>query len=331
MVLYCPADVALTLGILSTARINGKLMAGARGTDGVEIAAVASRSPAAAEAYAREHGIPRAHGSYEALLADPGIDAVYIPLPNALHVPWTINALRAGKHVLCEKPLSPHADAVTEAFAVAEQEGRILSEAFMYRHHPQTRRLAELVREGAIGRLRMISACFSFFTDDLTNVRMSTTLEGGGLMDVGCYCVNAVRLLAGEPTRVGAEQALGGDGVDVAFTGTMRFADEVLAHFDAGLALAPRYGLEVVGEAGALYLADPWHCARPGIELRRDGAIERIEIAPADPYQLELENFSAAVEGRAPLLLGRDDAVGQARSIEALLAAAQSGQTVTLG
>ncbi len=323
--------MALTLGILSTARINQKLMAGARGTDAVEVAAVASRKPEAAETYAREHGIPRAYGSYEALLADPEIDAVYIPLPNALHIPWAIAALEAGKHVLCEKPLAPRAATVEQAFAVAEREGRVLSEAFMYRHHPQTQQLAELVAEGAIGRLRMISACFSFFTDDLANVRMSTALEGGGLMDVGCYCVSAARLLAGEPERVSAERALGGDGIDVAFAATLRFADGVLAHFDAGLALSPRHALEVVGEAGSLYLADPWHCARPAIEIHRDGTLERIEISPADPYQLELENFCAAVEGRAPLLLGREDAVGQARTLEALLAAAQSGQMVTLG
>jgi predicted dehydrogenase len=200
----------------------------------------------------------------------------------------------------------------------------------MYRHHPQTQRLAELVRDGAIGRLRMISACFSFFTDDLANVRMSTALEGGALMDVGCYCVSAARLLAGEPERVTAERALGGDGVDVAFTGTLRFAGEVLAHFDAGLALSPRHALEVVGEAGSLYLADPWHGAHPGIDLHREGRVERIEIPLADPYQLELENFAAAVEGRAPLLLGREDAVGQARTIEALLAAAASAEVVTL-
>jgi D-xylose 1-dehydrogenase (NADP+, D-xylono-1,5-lactone-forming) len=323
--------VALNLGILSTARINAKLIAGARGTDAVRVVAVASRHADAAEAFAREHGIPHAHDSYDALLADPEVDAVYIPLPNALHVQWTIRALEAGKHVLCEKPLGRSASEVEAAFVTAERTGLILTEGFMYRHHPQTRRCHQLVREGAIGRLRMITSCFSFFTDDVANVRLRAELHGGALMDVGCYCVSAARMLAGEPERVSAEQTLGGDGVDVTFTGTMRFADGVLAHFDAGLALAPRHGLEVVGEAGSLYLADPWHCATPVIEVRRDEKTERIELEPADPYQLELENFCAAVEGRAPLLLGREDAVGQARAIEALLEAAQSAQTVTPG
>ena len=319
----------VNIGLLSTARINQLLIGGARDSEDAEIAAVASRNRAVAERYAAEHGIPRAHGSYEALLADPEIDAVYISLPNALHVPWTIHALEAGKHVLCEKPLGT-AEQAEAAFTVAERERLTLTEAFMYRHHPQTRRCQELVASGAIGRLRLIRASFSFFTDDAANVRMRTGLDGGGLMDVGCYCVNAARLLAGEPERVSAEQALGGDGVDVAMAGTLRFAGDVLAHFDAGLALAPRHDLEVVGEAGTLYVADPWHCARPGIELRRGGETERVEIEAVDPYRLEVENFCAAIEGRAPLLLGREDAIGQALTIEALLAAAQSAQTVTL-
>ena len=149
-------------------------------------------------------------------------------------------------------------------------------------------------------------------------------------MDVGCYCVNGARLLAGEPERVSAEQALGGDGVDVAFAGTMRFANDVIAHFDAGLALADRDELEVIGESGSLFLDDPWHCRAPVIELRRDDGVERIEIEPVDSYGLEADNFSAAIRGEAQPLLGREDAVGQARAIEALYAAADGGQTVTL-
>ena len=149
-------------------------------------------------------------------------------------------------------------------------------------------------------------------------------------MDVGCYCVSGARLLAGEPERVSAEQALGGDGVDIAFAGTMRFADDVIAHFDAGLALAARDELEVIGDAGALFLDDPWHARAPVIELRRDGGVERIELEPVDSYRLEAENMSAAIRGDGRPLLGRDDAVGQARAIEALYEAAGAGQVVTL-
>jgi predicted dehydrogenase len=150
-------------------------------------------------------------------------------------------------------------------------------------------------------------------------------------MDVGCYCVNGARLLAGDPVRVGAEQELGGEGVDVALAGTLRFPEDVIAHFDCGLALAPRYGLEVVGEQGSMFVADPWHCLQPGIELRRvDAEPERIELEPVDSYRLEAENMSAAIRGQAQLLLGREDALGQARTIEALYRAADRGETVSL-
>jgi predicted dehydrogenase len=307
---------------MSTARINRLFLAGAREAAGVDVVAVASRDAAAADAYAREHGISSAHGSYEALLADPEVEVVYISLPNSLHLRWAVRALEAGKHVLCEKPLSRRAAEVSAAFDVAEREGRLLMEAFMYRHNPQTARVVELVRSGAIGRLRVIRAAFSFYTGDPSNVRLRRELDGGALMDVGCYCVSAARLLAGEPFRVSAEQVLGGDGVDVVFTGTMRFADDVVAHFDAGLALAPRDALEVVGEQGALFLDDPWHCRTPVIELHRDGEVERISVEAVDSYRLEAENLSAAVRGEAAPLLGREDALGQARAIEALYKAA---------
>ncbi|MGB0091156.1 MAG: Gfo/Idh/MocA family oxidoreductase [Solirubrobacteraceae bacterium] len=323
-------DVAVKWGIMSTARINRLFLAGAGQASNVELAAVASRERASAERYASEHQIARAHGSYEALLADPEIEAVYISLPNSLHIEWTEQALRAGKHVLCEKPLSRHADEVARAFDLAEQHQRLLMEAFMYRHNPQTHRLRELIDRGSIGRVRMIRAAFSFLADDPGDVRLTAALDGGALMDVGCYCVSGARLLGGEPERVSAEQALGGDGVDVAFTGTLRFPGDVLAHFDAGLALAARDELEVIGEEGVLFLDDPWHCRTPVIELRRDGEIERIELEPTDSYTLEAENLSAAIRGQAEPLLGRSDALGQARTIEALYEAADTGRVVSL-
>ncbi len=317
-------------GILSTARINDLFLAGARQSSALEVAAVASRDQARADSYAREHGIERAHGSYEDLLADPEVDVIYNPLPNSMHVEWSVRALEAGKHVLCEKPLSRRVAEVERAFDVAEGQGRLLMEAFMYRHHPQTRRLGELVAEGAIGRLRLVRAAFSFAAHDPTNIRLIAGLDGGALMDVGCYCLSGARLIAGEPERVSAEQVIGGDGVDVAFAAAMRFPGDVLAHFDAGLALASRDELEVVGEDGSLFLDDPWHCRAPLIELRRDGDTRQIEIERADSYQLEAENMSAAIRGDAPLLLGREDALGQARAIEALYQAADSGTSVRL-
>ncbi|HEX3690024.1 MAG TPA: Gfo/Idh/MocA family oxidoreductase [Solirubrobacteraceae bacterium] len=315
-------------GILSTARINDKFIEGVTESRESEVLAIASRDRTRAEQYASERGIERAYDSYEALLADPDIDAVYISLPNSLHLEWTGRALQAGKHVLCEKPLSRRQADVRAVFDLAERHDRLLMEAFMWRHHPQTARLVELVQSGAIGRLRMVRAAFSFHFEDPSDVRLSADLEGGALMDVGCYCVNAARLLAGEPELVSGTQVIGGDGVDVAFSGWMRFAGDVIAHFDSGLILDDRFDLEVVGEEGSLFLPNPWHCVTPQIELRRAHATEIIHVAPGNPYGLEADNLVAAIRGEAAPLLGRADAEGQARAIEALYASARSGAAV---
>ncbi|MDX6388880.1 MAG: hypothetical protein QOD85_2682, partial [Gaiellaceae bacterium] len=186
-------------GILSTARINHAVLEPARVTDKAEVIAVASRAAARAKDYAAEHGVERAYGSYEELLADPDVEAVYNSLPNSLHVDWSIRALEAGKHVLVEKPFSRHPAEVERAFAVAEKAGLLVMEAFMYRHHPQTRKLEEVVSSGAIGELRQLRSTFSFTLDKPDDIRWRPELDGGALMDLGCYCVSAFRLLAGEP------------------------------------------------------------------------------------------------------------------------------------
>lgn len=317
-------------GVLSTARINDKFLAGVASSSAGEVLAVASRDGARAQAYARERGIERAYGGYDALLHDADVEAIYIPLPNSLHLEWARRALAAGKHVLCEKPLSRRLAEVDAIFDVAERHDRLLMEAFMYRHNPQTARIVELVGSGAIGRLRLIRASFSFALRDPHDVRLSRELEGGALMDVGCYCVNGSRLLAGEPVAGAGTQITGGDGVDVAFVGSLRFADDVLAHFDAGFQLSDRHDLEVVGDEGSLFIADPWHCRRPGIELRRDGTTETIAIPAVDSYGLEADNLAAAIRGAGAPLLGRADAAGQARAIEALYAAADGERVVHL-
>jgi xylose dehydrogenase (NAD/NADP) len=317
-------------GFLSTARINRKVLAGARDLDAVDVLAVASRDRTRAEAHARENGIERAYGSYEELLADPDLEAVYISLPNSMHVEWSIRALETGKHVLCEKPLTRKADEAEQAFDAADRAGRILTEAFMYRHHPQTARLRELVAGGAVGRLQLIRAAFSFPVEGATNVRLDRELDGGSLMDVGCYCVSGARLLAGEPEHVYGEQVVGDSGVDVLFAGTMAFPGGVIAQFDSGLQLPDRDELEAIGDEGSLFLDDPWHCTDPGIELRRGEVVERIAVEPANSYRLELENMSAAIRGESEPLLGRADAVGQARSLEALYRSAEEGVPVRM-
>jgi xylose dehydrogenase (NAD/NADP) len=314
--------MALRWGILSTANITDKLLDS--GTD-QEFVAVASRDGARAEAYAREKGIARAHGSYEALLADPDVDAIYNPLPNALHVEWSIRALEAGKHVLCEKPLSRRPEDVDRAFDVAESEGRVLAEAFMWRHHPQVARARELLDGGAIGDLRIIRAHFAFKAADPDDIRLQADLDGGGLMDVGCYCVSGCRTLAGaEPERAYAELVSGGHGVDVSLAATLRFPGDVLAHLDCGLSYPGGSLLAAVGTEGSFAFADPWHGNEAVIELRRaDGSIERIDAGPANSYAIELADFEAAVRGEGSPLLGRDDALAQARTIAALYTSAE--------
>jgi predicted dehydrogenase len=298
------------------------VLAGAREAAGVDVVAVGSRDRERGAAFAERHGIGRVHGSYEDLLADPEVEAVYVPLPNSLHVPWSIRALDAGKYVLCEKPMSRRAAEVERAFDTAEQAGRLLMEGFMWRYHPQTEELVRRVAE--IGPLRVVRAAFGFTiaAGDTGNVRLAPELDGGALMDVGCYCVSALRLLLGEPERVGAE-AVERHGVDGRMAGVLRFPSGTLGTFDCAFDVPLRGSLEVVGEGGTLLAEDPWHGVTPRLTLTREGGEpEDLGVEAANPYRLELEDFSRAVrEGGRPRL-GREDAVGQARAIELLYAAA---------
>ena len=317
--------MSVAWGLLSTAPINRRILDAARESDLAEIVAVGSRDPDRAEAYAREHGIPRSHGSYDALLADPDVEAVYVSVPNSLHVPWTLRALEAGKHVLCEKPFSRHANDVERVFATADAAGLVVSEGFMWRHHPQTAKLLQLLEDGTIGTLRLVSVGFSFPLEidrGPDDARFSAELDGGALMDLGCYCISAIRSVAGEPTSLVGKQVVGPTGVDVTFTGAFTHTGAVLSHFDCSFVVPRRAELEVFGEEGSLFVATPFVITSPGIELRRDGEVEQVVVEQADSYRLELDNVSAAIRGDAPLLLGREDAVAQARTIEALYEAA---------
>jgi predicted dehydrogenase len=311
----------LRWGLLSTAKINDAIL----GAGTADVVAVASRDAARAERYAAARGIPRAHGSYAALLADPDVEVVYVSLPNALHLPWATRALEAGKHVLCEKPLSRRTAEVEAAFDVADAAGRVLTEGFMWRHHPQVAQAQRMLADGAIGRVRLIRAAFSGGIAPPGDPRLVRALDGGALMDVGCYCVSGARALAGgEPLAVHAQRVRGGDDVDLLLTGLMRFDDDVVATFDCGLVGPHRSELEVVGETGSLRLLDPWHAREPVIELRRDAAVERIDAPAANHYALQIDDLEAAARGERAPLLGRADAVGQARAIEALYASAEA-------
>ncbi len=242
-----------------------------------------------------------------------------------------MRALRAGKHVLCEKPYSRHPGEVDEAFGLAEESGLVLMEAFMYRHHPQTAIVADLVASGAVGTLRTIRATFTFRLERADDPRLEPELDGGSLMDVGCYCVSGSRLLGGEPVSARGEAVWGETGVDLAFHGTLRFADDVVAQFDSSFTLPRFQRLEAVGEDGSLLVESPWRPDWGGaVLLRRGTESTRIEVPEADMFALELENFGAAVAGDAPPLLVRADALGQARAIEALYRSAAEGRAVTL-
>jgi predicted dehydrogenase len=312
-------------GILSTARINRSVLAGIRQSDRAEVIAVASREQSRADAYARENGIERAYGGYDELLEDPDVEAVYISLPNSLHVPASIQALEAEKHVVCEKPLARTPEQAGRAFDAADRAGRLLMEGFMYRHHPQTRRLEEVVASGAIGELRQLRASFSFSLADPQDVRLRPELDGGALMDVGCYCVNVCRLLAGEPELVFGRQRVGPTGVDVRMVGLLQFPGEVLAEFHCGFDLPYGSGVEAIGSEGSVLVPEPFTGRDPHLEVNG----ERIDIEDVDRYRLQMENLGDAIRGEGEPLLGRTDAVGQARVIDALYRSAVSGVPVS--
>ncbi|MBV9172127.1 MAG: Gfo/Idh/MocA family oxidoreductase, partial [Chloroflexi bacterium] len=291
------------------------------------IIAVGSRDTARAREFAAKFGIARAHGSYEALLADPDVDIVYIGLPNSLHREWTIAAAKAGKHVLCEKPLARSAaDAQAMAHACRDA-GVLLMEAFMWRHHAQQARLREILDSGAIGEPRIVSAAFAYPIDtSKANVRLQADLEGGALMDVGCYAVNAARFVFGaEPVKVSGEQVVEGTfGVDMAFGGTLVFPGGRLAVVETSFVEASQQRLEIGCSDGRVVVQAPFRPdTAPGrIEIVRGDQAKVEEIPAENQYARQIEHFQRSVTaGR--LLAPAEDGVAQARVIEALYAAAE--------
>ena len=252
----------LRWGLLGTARVNRVIIPAVRATAHSEVAAVASRDAARADAYAREWEIPRSHGRYEDLLAAPDIDVVYVPLPNSLHVEWTLAAIAAGKHVLCEKPLALDVDDVDRVREAAARAGVVVTEAFMYRPHAQTRDVQRLVAGGAIGRLSVMRVCLTYVLDRPGDVRFDPALGGGCLWDAGCYAVSFFRLLAGrDPLEVFGQSTVGPTGVDETFSGLLRFADGVHAHFDSSFRASYRPAAEIGGSDANLVLPNPF---KPG-------------------------------------------------------------------
>jgi predicted dehydrogenase len=320
-------------GVLSTARIaTEKVIPGIRRSMTGDVVAIASRDADRARTTADGLGILRSHGSYEALLADPDMDAVYVPLPNHLHAEWSIRALEAGKHVLCEKPLAlSAADAARMAHA-ATASGRLLMEAFMYRHHPSWVAVRELVDGGRIGRLQAVDSWFSYFNDDPANIRNVLEYGGGALYDIGCYSVSLSRLLFGaEPDEVSAAIVRDpASGVDILTTGHLTFADG-LASFTCATRVEPDQRVHVYGTDGRIEIEIPFNIPpdRPTrIFVSQGGdppvapATETLEFAPADPYACEADAFAEAIFAGGPAPVGPEDAVANLRVIERLFAAA---------
>jgi xylose dehydrogenase (NAD/NADP) len=322
----------LNWGLLSTARINRALIKPVNASKRTRLLAVASRSQSSADAYAREWKIPRAHGSYESLLADPEIDIIYNSLPNYLHAEWTIKALKAGKHVLCEKPIALTIPDVDAMIAASKETGRILMEAFMYRHHPQTLKVKEIVESGKIGKLQFIRGSFTFTISREDDIRLRKDTGGGSIWDVGCYPISYARYIAGaEPLEVFGWQVTGPDGIDDSFFGQMRFKDEIYMQFDSGFRSPSRSHIEIVGTRGTLNIPDPFKPNhRNKIKLQRDDKIEVIKINGQELYLGEVDDMCDAILlGKAPRISLADSRANTA-AILALLESARSGKLVAV-
>ena len=318
-------------GILSTANIGLKVIPGLQHAARCEVVALGSRDGERGRDWAARFGIPRVHDSYEALLADPDVDAVYIPLPNHLHAAWTIAAAQAGKHVLCEKPLALTVAEAGPMLEACDSAGVVLMEAFMYRHHPSWLAVRDLIAAGRIGELRAIQSWFSFYNDDPANIRNVRAYGGGALYDIGCYCINLSRMLMGEePSRVsGSVTRDPVSGVDVLSTGVLGFSGGRVATFTCSTRVEPDQRVHVYGTTGRITIPIPFNIPpdRPTqVHVTSGGDppvapdTEVLTFPTADPYTAEAEAFVAAVLDGSPVPVPPSDALANLRVIEALLA-----------
>lgn len=328
----------LRIGVLSTADIaRRKVIPGMRRATRAEVAAIASRDGDRARQVAAELGIPRAHDSYEGLLADPEVDAVYIPLPNHLHATWTIAAARAGKHVLCEKPLALTSAEAREMIAAADAAGTVLMEAFMYRLHPSWVAVRDLVASGRIGRLVAVQSWFSYFNDDPENIRNIRDAGGGALYDIGCYCVNLSRtLFRSEPTRVvGALTRDPIGGTDTLVSALLEFGEGV-ATFTASTRAEDDQRVHIYGTEGRISIGIPFNIPpdRPtevlvaaGGDPPTDPDVEVLTFAVADPYAVETDRFAEIVLDGAAAPFPPEDAVANLEVMERIVESAEAGQS----
>jgi predicted dehydrogenase len=325
--------------VLSTGNIAREMVEAAGRSGAARFVAVASRGGDRARRFASDLDLELAFSSYQDLLECDGVDAVYVALPISMHVEWTIKALRAGKHVLCEKPFAVSPEDARRAFDAAADARRLCAEGLMYRYHPQTRLAQRLVEQGSIGTLTGIRSALSVTVpgDDIRRDRM---LGGGAYLDLGCYCLSASRLFGGNPRRLYAEAVRDANGVDRRMAATMRLGHDVLAQFDVGLDLPRRDELELIGTGGRIVVRDPWLCRGETVELYRDGNAEMLPSDPegayalahdgGDVYRIELETVSEAIAGGAELPFGPGDAIDQAAALQALARSSEIAAPVVL-
>lgn len=325
-------EKVLNWGFLSTAKINQRVIPAFRESKRNRLHAIASRTQETADAYARQWKIPRAFGSYEALLASQDIDVIYNPLPNHLHAEWNINAMQAGKHVLCEKPFALTVEEVDLVEKVAKDTGKIIAEAFMYRHHPQTLKAKQMVDEGVLGKVKLIRGSFTYFFNRQDNYRADPAMGGGALWDIGCYPLSYARAMLGmEPVEVFGWQVKGETGTDDSFTAQMRFPGEVFSQFDCSFVLPHHTFMELVGDEGTLIVPVPFTPqSKEYLFLTRGDKTEKITVKAAGLYHGEVEDMADAVLlGKLPRI-SLADTRNNTQVILALFESAKTGRPVAL-
>ncbi len=324
----------LRWGILGVARINRQLLPAFAKASNAEVTAIGSRSLDKAQAAAADANIPKAYGSYEELLDDPEIDAIYNPLPNTLHAEWTMKAAERGKHVLCEKPLTPTASEAKEVVDFCRTKGITLMDGFMWPHHPRTAKVRQFLDSGEIGPVRRVTSVFTFRMHPLdpNNIRLKPETAGGSLLDVGCYPIYAIRwAFNAEPVRVQA-WAKYEFGVDIEMNGVLSFEDGRVASFDCGFVHPYRGWIEIACETAVVTIPDLWHAApRAVYQIRRGGQskdVEEVALEGEDQIEHMVQNFSHAVLEKKPMQPTPTEAVKTLRVLDALALSAKEGKPV---
>jgi xylose dehydrogenase (NAD/NADP) len=335
-------------GLMSTARINERLIPAIPNSEHAELLGVASRQKNSAEQYAKERSIERAYGGYEELLADPDIDVVYVSLPNSYHPEWCVKSAEAGKHILCEKPLALTLEEVDRMATAADRHGVILQEAAMYRFHPQTNKVRDLIRRGTIGDLRIVRSVFSFILDKTEDIRLESHLGGGSLWDIGSYPISFSRLVLGaDPEEVTGWHVLNNRGVDTTFTGQMRFASGTFAQFSCSFRAIPRWEIEFIGAQGAIYLDHPWlnrvgepshvrivHGGGAANETFGDSTshlkMEIVTFEKTNAYQCEVDSMNASIMTGTEPVISLNDSRGNIATIVALYNSAKENRPIRI-